>query len=150
MNFDFPTKDFLDRCIKLKLLEPLPGFIIRTNQKIKVYRPPTKIRRPEVYDFYRKRFAEQLPDWVHQCNSQHAFYFKIWQIADKVDDLNICQELDYFMQIYNQGEPLFTEDTTIDFHISEETAEDSPAASGPGPDTDLEDNNEDFFVLDNN
>lgn len=104
MAFSSDIEELLRKCIKDRLLEPLPGFILRPKGgKIKIKRPPTAIRDLDKYNNYREKMAEKLPEWVSRCHSQHAFYFKIHTLAKLIEELDVTQQLSAFMDQYDNG-----------------------------------------------
>ena len=151
MAFRSDIEDLLRKCIKDKLLEPIPGFILRPEGgKIKINRPPTAIRDLNKYNNYREKMTEKLPEWVSRCHSQHAFYFKIYTLANLIEELDVTQQLSAFMDRYDNGELAPTapppEDTggASDPQAEAEAAFAAAAAEGEA------DGNDDFFITDSN
>lgn len=94
----------LNQCIAHKLLEPIPGMIWPEGGTLKILPPSHELRAPGAFERWKNDHLEKLPDWVKGLDNSHIFYFKIWQLADLLRDLDCLLLKDDFLEKYWAGE----------------------------------------------
>lgn len=103
MKLSFEQEYKLKKIIEHKLLEPLPEFIIGRGKDIKIHRPPIELRQDQAFEDWKKAHKDELPAWVNQVQRADVFYLKLWQLAELIGDLELCQQLPEFMRRYEDG-----------------------------------------------
>lgn len=103
MRFTDQEEYMLKTMVEYKLLDPIPIYIIRKGPRVKVNRPPIEMRRQEIFNRWKEKNLEKLPEWVKGVQNPDIFYFKLWSLADFLEDLDITQELVPFIDRYDKG-----------------------------------------------
>ncbi len=132
MKLNVRERQAMKHCIRHRMLDPIPEMIRWHRDSVIMHRPPTKLRKNDVYIAWKAEHEGKLPEWVRKLDDAGLFYNKICALTDLIAELDICQTLPLFIKGYLDGIGQQVRGNQTESSSSQEISGDNSEPADPG------------------